>query len=434
MKNIFSIVLSLLFAGTSIYAHAESFKQRLMNNPEIAAGLFRLYPADSIPEGTPAPEGYRPFYLSHYGRHGSRWLVAPGDYEIIYAPFKKAEDMGALTPKGKMVYEKVKTAREQAAGLAGSLSPLGREQHQGIAERMYISYPDIFAKDADIDARATIIVRCIMSMQSFCERLKEKNPDLNISYEASMRSTSPLEYLFEAANEIDPGYIEFYSKGKYLDIANKILDEKMNYKEFLSSLFTQNIFDSDQAAIDFLYQLFYLAGDLQSVMPGESMWDIWTPEQLYQMAVAENFRCYAKRGPYHEGSKWNLEYAKRLLGDILNRCDDAVSGKGNDADLRFGHDINIMGLYPLMCLNGYETIYDDPVEIFEKWNTYDMTPMAANMQIVLYRPVNDNQAEPLVKFLINEREATLPIATDSFPYYKWSDARKHLQNRLDQKF
>ena len=30
---------------------------------------------------TPAPEGKHPFYLSHYGRHGSRYLSHPQTYD-----------------------------------------------------------------------------------------------------------------------------------------------------------------------------------------------------------------------------------------------------------------------------------------------------------------------------------------------------------------
>ena len=36
------------------------------------AGLDSQYNFD-VPALTPAPKGYDPFYLSHYGRHGSRY-------------------------------------------------------------------------------------------------------------------------------------------------------------------------------------------------------------------------------------------------------------------------------------------------------------------------------------------------------------------------
>ena len=33
---------------------------------------------------TPAPKGYKPFYLSHYGRHGSRFMIGNKAYDVPY--------------------------------------------------------------------------------------------------------------------------------------------------------------------------------------------------------------------------------------------------------------------------------------------------------------------------------------------------------------
>lgn len=46
----------------------------------IYSGNLMAYPYTDAepPEQTPAPEGYRPFHLEHYGRHGSRWLIGGG--------------------------------------------------------------------------------------------------------------------------------------------------------------------------------------------------------------------------------------------------------------------------------------------------------------------------------------------------------------------
>ena len=36
----------------------------------------------------------------------------------------------------------------------------------------------------------------------------------------------------------------------------------------------------------------------------------------------------------------------------------------------------------------------------------------------------------LVKALLNEREAYLPIDTDNWPYYKWQDLRKYYLDKI----
>jgi hypothetical protein len=48
--------------------------------------------------------------------------------------------------------------------------------------------------------------------------------------------------------------------------------------------------------------------------------------------------------------------------------------------------------------------------------------MAGNFQVIFYRS-DDNDPDVLVKILLNEKEATLPLPTDNAPYYHWSDVR-----------
>ena len=40
---------------------------------ERLGGVYYAYPVTETTLAD-APEGYEPFYISHYGRHGSRWL------------------------------------------------------------------------------------------------------------------------------------------------------------------------------------------------------------------------------------------------------------------------------------------------------------------------------------------------------------------------
>lgn len=430
------IKLSILFLagylGLSPALAKGLTKEALAENPELASLLFRPYPDHEIDKLSDAPEGYRPFYISHYGRHGSRWLSNKQEYNYVAGPLEKAAAAGALTPKGKQVYEKVKLACEQASGIEGSLSPLGTTQHQGIAKRMYSNFPDIFANNADIDARSTLTVRCVLSMNAFCMSLKEMNPAMSMNFEASDRTTSKLAHVYGIANEIDPAYRELWKSGDFLKDTYAIAKEKMHSDDFLKSIFTKNIFSSQKEEMDFLFYLFYLVCDQQNVMPENRMWDIYTPEQLYWMTVAENFRAFAKFGPYPGTDKWTLTYATPLLEDMVNRCDSAVNGNGRSADLRFGHDVVLMALLPLMSVNGCDNVSTDPLKIMEEWNLYALTPMAANLQMVFYRPVNKNKGDILVKLLLNEKEATLPIEAEEGKYYSWNKVRQHLINRIEK--
>ena len=43
---------------------------------------------------TPTPKGYEPFYMSHYGRHGSRWLISENSYIGPRNTLREAKELG----------------------------------------------------------------------------------------------------------------------------------------------------------------------------------------------------------------------------------------------------------------------------------------------------------------------------------------------------
>ena len=56
--------------------------------------------------------------------------------------------------------------------------------------------------------------------------------------------------------------------------------------------------------------------------------------------------------------------------------------------------------------------------------------MASNIQIIFYRPKKGETGDILVKAMLNEREVSLPIQTDQYPYYKWADLRKYYMDKI----
>lgn len=61
---------------------AQTSKEEMFATPEKTGGVYWAYPLDFAPQ-TKAPKGYKPFYISHYGRHGSRYLIADRDYKWL---------------------------------------------------------------------------------------------------------------------------------------------------------------------------------------------------------------------------------------------------------------------------------------------------------------------------------------------------------------
>ena len=98
--------ISLTIAGAmlslSVCSAQDSFKARMAREPELATAHYLLYqaPAEKL---TPSPKGYRPFYLSHYGRHGSRWLIGPTVYSKPCGLMHSEDEAGNLTALGREV-------------------------------------------------------------------------------------------------------------------------------------------------------------------------------------------------------------------------------------------------------------------------------------------------------------------------------------------
>ena len=103
MKSFLLPVILLLSASC---ATAQTTYEEICASPDKAAGLYYPYPVtESV--NTKAPKGYKPFYISHYGRHGSRYLVGDEQYADPLAVFIAAEKADVLTEKGKDVKKRL---------------------------------------------------------------------------------------------------------------------------------------------------------------------------------------------------------------------------------------------------------------------------------------------------------------------------------------
>lgn len=99
-----------------------------------------------------------------------------------------------MTEKGKQTLQVLDSLVRMASGRYGELTPLGARQHEGIAKRMFTNFPDVFKGPAEIDARSTIVIRCILSMMAECKQLLSMNPSLRIKNDASYHDMYYMNY------------------------------------------------------------------------------------------------------------------------------------------------------------------------------------------------------------------------------------------------
>jgi hypothetical protein len=159
--------------------------EHIRQNRSFSASNYCIYPDSTLPALTPAPPGKHPFYISHYGRHGSRYLSNRKGYDIPYRMLQKADSLGLLTQIGKDALRELRHIIDDSEGRWGDLSGLGKRQHRQIAYRMVERFPEVFSDDAFVDARSTTVNRCVLSMGAAVQQIVALNPNLDVTMRAS---------------------------------------------------------------------------------------------------------------------------------------------------------------------------------------------------------------------------------------------------------
>lgn len=418
------LLISCLLAG-ALAAHGQASLEEITATPGKAGGVYYAYPVTES-ANTPAPKGYKPFYISHYGRHGSRYLISDDDVSNVRSLFASADTAGALTPLGRDVLTRLDSLWLEARGRGGELTPLGNRQHHDIATRMYKAFPEAFPDDARLTARSTTVMRCAHSMFAFVEGLKEQNPRLVIPRESSQRNMDYLNYHTKESGKYSDHRGEWYQDWR------KFRQEKTNPDRLVSSLFSDSLYVRRHIdPVELMWQLYWVAVDMQNVETQLDFFDLFTPQELYDLWQVFNFNFFACNSSYLPARGLHVDNAKNLLTNILETADEYVNTGTHGATLRFGHDGNIIPLAALLRIPGAYTNEDNPYLLAQSYADFKISPMASNMQIVFFR---DKKDDVIVKVMLNEREQKLPLETDIFPFYHWNDFRNYLIQAIETPF
>ena len=420
MKKLTSILLLLLFVWT---VQAQTAREEIRANRYLSANNYYAYPTPTAKQ-TAAPKGYEPFYISTYMRHGSRYLIDPNDYRFPKQTLLKADSLNKLTTTGKNTLDIVLRMADMAEGRLGELTSVGARQHRGIAKRMYTNFPQIFADGTEVDARSTVVIRCILSMTSECLQLQAMNPNLCIKNDASYHD---MYYMNPPAKDLS----KIASSDKVKKVQKDFEAPHVRPERLMKTLFTDEAYvkaNVDEARL--MRRLFDLACNMQSHDTDMQLYSLFTDEECYDLWSCNNLYWYLTHAcspvtdglmPYREAD---------LLRNILDRADAALKEGKNQATLRFGHESCLLPLVALLELNHYGASYPDVEKLSEQWRAYDIFPMASNVQFVFFHKKGSNDV--LVKVLLNEKEAKLPVKTDVAPYYHWKDVESYYREKLDK--
>lgn len=397
------------------------FAKMIFEKPVFASLNATPYDELGLPlADTPAPAGYKPVYISHYGRHGAR-SGSPGSRDLpsfinLEKVLADASAAGILTPEGKDLLAEVREVIAATDNMEGRLTERGKLEHSGIAERMYQRFAPVF-KDGSrkVYALGSEYPRCLVSMASFTGQLSRMDPSLEIKlnsgpeYQKIIHNTATPEVRERRINAID----------------SLLKCVRPETRELMNRLFTDcdaaSAFVPDPVEISrSIFRAGRIAGGFDIK---ENIFRHLPFKILYAWADFYNSTIYLGHGNSFEFGEDRMSQTRLLVNDIVNRADDALNTGNLAADLRFGHDFTLLALCARMGMKGVCERYD-----YEGARKHficsTLIPFAANLQLVFYKKKG---APVLVKCLLNEKEMAIAgLKPVNGVYYNWEDLRATL--------
>ena len=418
----YKLICIAFFLLLSLTLSAQQTIKDIAQDKNYSAGNFRSYPVTkSTQPRAELPKGYTPFYISHIGRHGSRFHSAERYYKKPLDLLQKADAARALTARGDSLLQTLTIIYQDAEKRFGDLTPRGVREHKAIAKRMYENYPEVFTETdgfyPTVESRATMVVRCVLSMAAFNEGLKELNPKLNMVREASERY---LDYMF-----VRKGGKSQYKKVKI--IVDSLKTQWIQPERFISSVFNSKTFIDEEIKnpAQTVYDFFVVASIMQDVdYLHMNLYHLFTEQELYDLWRCINAHCYLSMGPSPQFGSYMFSDVKPLLKNFIETAQDVIDGKHKvAATLRFGHDCSIIPLAAMLGIKGASASVGVN-EIANSWNVSEVSPMGTNLQMIFFKNKKGNIR---VQILLNEKIAYLPLP--EAPFYKWDDLKQFCESQ-----
>ena len=393
MKSLISLCAALL----ALPLAAQITPERLKEDPALAMDVYHVYEY-SPSKATRPPRGYKAVYVSHYGRHGERYI----NRTYYLYPGLDVLQRSELTPLGERAMKEISGMIRCCEGNWGALSPLGAKNHREIAKRIFKRNRRVFRSGREVRCVSTPKPRCIISMANAAGALAVCRPGLKIDLRTNedflcyVQPDEVRDHLYELRDSMFAAHPEAC--------------------DCLRDCFADPAAPDAKALAELAEALFFTWKGLPCIGLGQfDIRDFFSEQML--LLTARHYAawdyCLLSRSPW-----WHREWLDPIFDDIIARADEALEKGTIAADLRFGHDSQLIPIYTALGLTARGPVLnyaDSP----DYWDPASICPMASNLQLEFYKKRN---APVLVKVLQNEQEVLIPSLTPvKGPYYRWED-------------
>lgn len=349
----------------------------------------------SSEKDTPAPKGYKAFYISHYGRHGSRSDLGSQYYPYLDSVLTARQASIGLTAQEDSLLRLTRRVNALYDGMDRRLLPLGQNEQAAIGQRMAARFPSVFKQGGEARAISSVIPRCIISMTAITNALSALHPNLKWYFDCGEQFQ---KYIYSTG----PREMTVPSVQRWSDSILHI--EQVSYEERCAY----------QTAI--YAPLFGIPADPYYFLSADKV-------KILEDELTIHYCLNFGNTPY---GRMHFPYSQVGLNEIIQRADDVISGKEKTIlDIRFGHDNPLLNLVSLMGIKGVGSPIE-PEDISTQWPGWKYLCMGSNVQIIFYRnAVNDI----LLKVLYNEEECQIEGLTPiNGCYYRWENVKTAWQN------
>ncbi|NLR91512.1 histidine-type phosphatase [Flammeovirga agarivorans] len=396
----------------------ENTKQSLTTEQEWNIGSKKNYmPPKEI---TPIPEDYETIFITNVARHGSRYMSGPGEDIALYELMMDADKQNQLTEEGKLLMQEVKQLIDLQKNNYGQLTPLGKEEHFAIGQRLYDIAPDFFKSSTKFIGNATYKSRTQNSRGAFIQGLKEKDVHPEWEINNFIKGKDPLLRY----HKISPNYkaykdsaiweeqiVELKKSKEYLDIVDAILPNYFKSQIINNIENGEKVYKDDEGEVVIaskmdiilaLYECFKISFAITPDQRPDFL--VFTPSETQLLAKIGDVEAFYEKGPGYKGRKTSYANSTTLLMNISNNLRLASKGTLDyQGYFNFAHAETTLPLAVLLDLNNINRKSDHVLNI--EWSEGEYASMASNIEWFLL----EKEGEKFVQVRFNEQPATLPL-------------------------
>lgn len=399
---------------------------------------------------TTAPSGYKPVYLVHLARHGSRFMSGPKQDVALINLLTSAKDKDALTKKGVLLFNEVKLLKETQFNNYGNLSLLGSKEHYDMGKRIFNEYPSVFTSKKNIQANSTYKSRTKESRSAFLNAIAENNIDTNLFIKANLPKGNDLLLRFHKLCNSYENYLESKPFKNQMDSAMNSSEFKTLTNKFIRSIFKEeyalNMMDSDtlnilngkeEVEINNAYDVFQSTYECWKISKNIALEKEMNFDQflsyndLVYLDYISSIESFYEKGKGFVNNNSTYKIALPLLINFIHQVDSGINHSNQAAYLNFAHAETLLPFAILTSMEGHQKSFNSLP--FNSYNTSLLAEMATNIQWVVYKNTNEPEAPVLMKILYNEKEMVLPIDKNiNKVYYSWNDVKSYFSEIIKE--